>query len=140
MRRIPERPMLWIIRSAFVQVAALYVVVIVAAMLAGRDWIGWVVVAMLVFAILNPLARAFGAAWWAETALSGVSFLAVVPLCSVIEALGIARLTEDAMAVLGPLMLYLVAVPVSGALRYVRHRRWLVGRLDPTNSAGLPRY
>jgi hypothetical protein len=70
-------------RSVFVQVGVLYLVVIGAAVFAGRDWIGWVFVAMLVFAVLNPIARAFGGAWWAETALSGAAFFAIVPFCSV---------------------------------------------------------
>lgn len=112
-----------IARHVLVQVAALYAAVILSAAFAGRDWMGGVFLAMLVFAVVNPLARALGSAWWAETLLSGLCFALVVPLCQVLDSMGLARLREDAMALLGPLTLYVVvAVPLSGALRYWRYR------------------
>jgi hypothetical protein len=114
MRFDPRRP--------FVQVCALYAIILGAAVLAGTGWLAWAFVASLLFAVVAPITCALRDAWWAETTLCAVCLFATVPLYSVLEAVGLIRLREDAMGLLGPLLVYAMCVPISGLIRYARVR------------------
>ena len=55
--------------------------------------------------------------------LTTVGLGGVIPLASLLEAVGLIRLREDAMGLLGPFALLAVMAPLSGAVRLWRARR-----------------
>lgn len=104
-------------------VAALYAVIIAGVAFAGDLWLLVALGASLAFAVLNPLGCAFRGAWWLETIVSGAFFLGTLLLYDLLNQMGAVRLREDAMVFLAPVLLYLVAVPVSGIIRATRWKR-----------------
>lgn len=104
-------------------VTALYAVILAAVAFAGDVWLLVALGVSLVFAVLNPLACAFRSAWWLETIVSGAFFLGTLMLYQALHDMGALRLREDAMVFLAPVLLYLVAVPVSGIVRAARWKR-----------------
>lgn len=110
-------------RTPLGPLALLYLLVLGAAAFARSTWIGWVFGAMLTVAVVTPITAALRQAWWSEMLLTAVGLGVVVPLASLLEAFGLVRLREDAMALLGPFMVLAAMVPVSGAVRLWRARR-----------------
>jgi hypothetical protein len=79
-------------------------------------------VLLCVFAIANPIALASGPRWLWRAALSVVCFVLLLGLLAgTSEALSGRRFGDDAMVLLAPVMLYMLALPASGLFRLVRH-------------------
>ena len=104
-------------------VVLLYAATLSAAVLAGRNWIAFVFLAAAAFAVINPILCAFGQAWWRDTLLSAVGFVGTFVMVGALAEAGIIPMREDAMGMLGPMMIYFGAVPTSGLVRLLL-RTW----------------
>jgi hypothetical protein len=84
---------------------------------------GWPVslLALCAFSVAGPLVCALGENWWLHTFLTGFAW--VVIFVAVGETPGLKVLREGAMVYLLPMMIYPVAVGVSGLIRVARWRK-----------------
>lgn len=103
--------------APFASIAVLYAVSLGGVAIAGRNWLLVGFLASVAFAIVNPILCAFGGRWWRDTAVSAMAFVGTFVLYGALGDAGVIAIREDAMALLGPLMVYLAAVPASGLMR-----------------------
>jgi hypothetical protein len=103
--------------AAFVSVVVLYAATLAAAGLAGRNWIAFVFLAATAFAIINPMLCACGQSWRRDTMLSAFGFFGAFVMVGVMTRAGMIPVRHDAMGLVGPVMIYLGAVPASGLVR-----------------------
>jgi hypothetical protein len=85
--------------------------------------VGWPVslIALCLFSVAGPLVCALGENWWLNTFLTG--FVWVATFIAVGETPGLKTLREGAMVYMLPLMIYPVAVLISGPIRAARWRK-----------------
>ena len=83
---------------------------------------GWPlsIAAMTLYSIAAPLACALGTQWWLKTLLTGAAWVAI--FFAVGEMPGLKAIKELAMVFLLPMMVYPLAVGVSGLIRLARWR------------------
>ena len=84
---------------------------------------GWPVslIALCLFSVAAPLVCALGDDWWLHTFLTGFAW--VVTFVAVGATPGVKALREGAMVYLLPMMIYPLAVAISGVIRAVRWRK-----------------
>ena len=84
--------------------------------------VGWPisVAAFSVYSVAAPLACTLGTHWWIKTVLTGVAWVAIFFTLDVLP--GIKAIRELAMVYLLPVMIYPLAVGVSGLIRLTRWR------------------
>ena len=118
MRKLLRLPLAWI---------AIGVVGTLAPMVVLPSGAGWPIslLALTLFSVAGPLACALSDSWWIYTVLTGVAW--VVTFVAVGETPGLKALRELATAYLLPMMVYPIAVPVSGMIRASRRK----GRVQP---------
>jgi hypothetical protein len=109
--------------APLVSVVLLYAATLAAALLADRNWLFFVFLAALAFAVINPILCAFGHAWWRDTLLSAVGFFGTFVMVGALANADIIPMREDVMGMVGPVLIYLGAVPASGLLRLLL-RMW----------------
>jgi len=112
--------------AVFVSVMLLCAASLAAAALAGRNWVAFVFLAAAAFAVVNPILCAFGHSWWRDTFVSAVGFVGSFAMVGMMANAGVIPSRDDAMGMLGPVLIYLGAVPASGLIRLLL-RTWREG-------------
>jgi len=106
------------LRSPFVWMAIGAIVTLVP--LVPTHGPGWMVslIGLCLFSVANPLTCALGDHWWRDTVLSAVAWGAIFAAIGALP--GLKTLGEGAMVYLLPVMIYPVAVAISGVIRLIR--------------------
>jgi hypothetical protein len=103
--------------APLISVVLLSVASLAAAVLGGRNWIPFVFLTAVAFAVINPILCAFGPSWWRDTTFSALGFFGNFVMLGALVNAGIIPMRDDGMGMAGPVMIYLGAVPASGLLR-----------------------
>ena len=113
MPKILRSPLVWIAIGAVGTLAPMMI----------PNGAGWPVslLALCLFSVAGPLTSALGENWWLHTFLTGLAW--VVTFVAVGETPGVKAVRELAMVYLLPMMIYPVAVGVSGIIRMTRWRK-----------------
>jgi len=77
--------------------------------------------ALCLYSVAAPLVAALGAAWWVETVVTAIAWLALIVALGQLPATS--ALGEGAMVFALPVMIYPPAVLISAIVRLVRYRR-----------------
>ena len=94
-----------------------------APMIVVPSGAGWPIslLALTLFSVAGPLACALSTNWWLYTFLTGVAWVAT--FLAVGETPGLKALRELATVYMLPMMVYPIAVPISGMIRASRRKR-----------------
>jgi hypothetical protein len=89
--------------------------------------IGWVfsLAGLCLFSVVSPLTCALGSHWWRDTLISIAAWIGIFMVLGMLPAITILR--EGATVFLLPMMVYPVAVLISGLVRLARWRMRPVG-------------
>lgn len=76
---------------------------------------------LCLFSVASPLAGGLGHQWWRDTVVSLVAWVVIFVIAGQLPAMNALR--EGAMVFMLPMLIYPVALLVSGVIRLVRWRR-----------------
>jgi hypothetical protein len=114
----------WLLSSSIGRAVAATIVTVGAALMLprGTRWLG-AFAAITGYSVVDPVMNAFRPAWWLHTAQSVAGWVVLLIACGAISEID--KLGEGSMVFLAPVMLYPMALGLSGLVRLTR---WLMDR------------